>query len=196
MTGWSNPGRSASAFLCVALLTIVTSAGAQALAQTPPPAQPASPQTPAQPATPASPAQPAQQPAAPSPAAQPPAVTLDAGAGLLFHQIKADRGADFEWVMGKLKEALLKSEDPVRKQQASGISILKSADPVPDSTNVMYVVLVNPAVPNVDYSMQGLLKTLYETFPAEQQEIYKRVSGAFGGPTNRVNLQPIADFSK
>jgi hypothetical protein len=37
---------------------------------------------------------------------------------------------------------------------------------------------------------------LYEAFPAEQQEIFKRVSGAFGGPTNRVNLQPVAEFGK
>jgi hypothetical protein len=134
------------------------------------------------------------QPAAQQPPA--PAMTMDSGAGMLFHMIKPDRTADFEWVMGKMKEAMLKAEDPVRKQQAAGISVLKSTDPVPNSPNVMYVVLINPAVQGADYSMQGLLKMLYEAFPEEQQEIYKRVSGAFGGPTNRVNLQPVSDFSK
>jgi hypothetical protein len=135
------------------------------------------------------------QPAAPQ-QQQPSAVTMDAGAGMLFHIIKPDRTGDFEWVMAKLKDALLKSEDPTRKQQASGITVLRSMDPVPNSTNVMYVVLVNPAVKGADYSMQTLLKTVYEAFPAEQQDIYKRVSGAFGGPTSRVNLQPVAEFAK
>ncbi len=133
--------------------------------------------------------EPAQQPAAPP--AAPPAMTLDSGAGMFFHMIKPDRTADFEWVMGKIREGLAKSEDATRKQQATGLTVLKSTDPVPNSPNVMYVVLVNPAVKGADYGMQGLLKLLYEAFPAEQQDIYKRVSGAFGGPTNRVNLQPI-----
>jgi hypothetical protein len=145
-------------------------------------------QEPAQPAAQA----PAQQPAA----AEVPALTLASGAGMLFHMIKPDRTADFEWITEKMKAALNKSEDPVRKQQATGITVLKSLDPVPNSTNVMYVVMINPAVPTADYSMQGLLKMLYEAFPEEQQEIYKRVSGTFGGPTNRVNLQPISDFAK
>ncbi len=44
--------------------------------------------------------------------------------------------------------------------------------------------------------MSCLLKTLYDVFRAEQQEVYDRVSRAFGGLTNRVNLQPIADVSR
>jgi hypothetical protein len=128
-------------------------------------------------------------------AQQPPALTLDSGAGLLFHQIKADRTADFEWVIGRIKDALLKSEDPTHKQQAAGIQVLRSTDPGQNG-NVMYVIFVNPAVKGADYSMQALLKLLYAAFPEQQQEIYQKVSGAFGGPTNRLNLQPLADFSK
>lgn len=128
-------------------------------------------------------------------AQQPPALTLDSGAGLLFHQIKADRTADFEWVIGRIKDALVKSEDPTHKQQAAGIQVLRSTDPGQNG-NVMYVIFVNPAVKGADYSMQALLKLLYATFPEQQQEIYQKVSGAFGGPTNRLNLQPLADFSK
>jgi hypothetical protein len=141
-------------------------------------------------------AQPAAQPQAQAQPQQPPAMTLDSGAGMFFHMIKSDRTADFEWLMGKIKEAFQKSEDATHKQQANGIHIMKSMDPVPNSTNVMYIVLVNPAVPGADYSMQNMMKIVYEAFPAEQQDIYKRLQGAFGGPTNRVNLQPVADFSK
>ncbi len=137
----------------------------------------------------------AQEPAQPPPQT-PPAMTLDAGAGMFFHMIKSDRTADFEWLMTKIKDAFQKSEDATQKQQAAGIHVLKSTDPVPNSTNVMYIVLVNPSVSGADYSMQNMMKIVYEAFPTEQQDIYKRLQGAFGGPTNRVNLQPIADFSK
>lgn len=137
-------------------------------------------------------AQEAAQPAA----QQPPAMTLESGAGMFFHMIKSDRTSDFEWLMNKIKEAFTKSEDAQRKQMAAGIRVLKSTDAVPNSTNVMYVVLINPAVPGADYSMQNMMKIVYEAFPAEQQDIYKRLQGAFGGPTNRVNLAPIADFGK
>jgi hypothetical protein len=164
-------GHAAAAFVLAAFMTLAPAAIAQEAAQ------------------------PAAQEQAPAPQ-QAPAMTMDSGAGMLFHMIKPDRAADFEWIMEKMKAAMQKSEDPVRKQQAGGLVVLKSTDAVPNSTNVMYVVLINPAVQGADYSMQGMLKMLYEAFPEEQQEIYKRVSGAFGGPTNRVNLKPIADFSK
>jgi hypothetical protein len=147
----------------------------------------------AQAAAPAAPAQPAAQ----APAAQaPPAVTFSTPAGLLFHQIKADRTADFEWVMERLKEAMSKAEDPVQKQQAGGFHVYKNPDALPQTGNIMYVVVVNPAVKDADYSMTALLNIVYKAFPDQQQEIFKRVSGAFGGGTNRVNLQPIADFAK
>lgn len=147
---------------------------------------------------PAAAQQPAAQEAQPQAAAPqtPPAVTFTTGAGILFHQIKSDRTADFEWVMGKLKEALLKSEDPIHKQQAAGFKVYKNVDPLPQTGNIMYVVLIHPTVPQADYNMITLLNLVYKAFPEEQQEIYKRVQGAFGGGVNRLNVEPVADFSK
>jgi hypothetical protein len=145
----------------------------------------------------AAPAAPAQAPAAQAPAAQtPPPVTFTTASGLLFHQIKADRTTDFEWVMERLKEAMVKSENPVHKQQAAGFHVFKNPDALPQTGNIMYVVMVNPTVPEADYSMAALLNLVYKAFPDQQQEIFKRVSGAFGGQTNRVNLQPVVDFTK
>lgn len=138
-------------------------------------------------------AQEAQPQAAP---AAPPAVNFSTGAGILFHQIKSDRTGDFEWVMGKLKDALLKSEDAVHKQQAAGFKVYKNVDPLPQTGNIMYVVLIHPTVPSADYNMITLLNLVYKAFPEEQQEIYKRVQGAFGGGVNRLNIEPVADFGK
>jgi hypothetical protein len=123
------------------------------------------------------------------------ALTMSSSAGVLFHQIKADRTDDFNWVMTRLKEALLKSEDPVHQQQAAGIQVFKSTD-APQNGNVTYMVLINPTVKDADYGMQGLLMLLYKAFPEEQQDIFAKVNGTFGGPTSRVNLDPVADFSK
>src|SRR5712692_3367702 len=46
--------------------------------------------------------------------------------GLVLNFIKPDKTADFEATMAKLKEALLKSDKPERKQQAAGWKIFKS----------------------------------------------------------------------
>ena len=47
-------------------------------------------------------------------------------AGMVLNFIKADKTADFEAVMAKLKEALQKSEKPERKQQAASWKVFKS----------------------------------------------------------------------
>ncbi|MBL8142051.1 MAG: hypothetical protein JNM38_13125 [Acidobacteria bacterium] len=139
----------------------------------------------------------AQEAPAAQPAPQaPPALTLTSDVAVLIHQIKADRTADFDWVMDKVKAALIKSTEPQHTAMAKGIQIYRSADAPPAGANVTYIVLVNPTVKEADYSMQNLLKLLYAAFPEEQQEIYKRVAGAFGGPTSRVNLTLANDFSK
>lgn len=150
------------------------------------------PQTFAQEAQPqaAQPAQPAAQPAAP------PAVNFTSPAGILIHQIKGDRTADFEWLVGKMKDALLKSEDPLVKQAAPGFKVFKNVEPLPQTGNILYVILVSPTVASADYNMITLLNIVYKAFPDEQQEIYKRVQGAFGGGVTRWNLEPIADFAK
>ena len=84
----------------------------------------------AQAAAPAAPAQPASA-GCRAAAAAPAALTFSTPAGLLFHQIKGDRTADFEWVVERLKEALAKSDNPVHKQQAAGLKVFKNPDALP-----------------------------------------------------------------
>src|SRR3974390_198594 len=69
----------------------------------------------------------AQQAAAPAaqPAKNPYIFTGDGAMTLNF--IKADKTADFEMVIAKLKEALQKSPNPARKQQAAGWKFFKAA---------------------------------------------------------------------
>src|SRR5687767_1303024 len=80
-----------------------------------------------------------------SAAAQAPTTRLFAGdGGLVLNFIKPDKTADFEMVMGKLKEALQKSEKPERKQQAASWKVFKSPDPAAGG-NVLYVFVIDPS---------------------------------------------------
>ena len=131
---------------------------------------------------------PAQQAQAPK---SPYVFASDAAAVLNF--VKADKTADFEMVMAKLKEALAKSEKPDRKQQAAGWKIYKAAEGGPNGS-VIYLATMEPAVKGVDYSVALVLS---EAFPTEVQALYKTYSDCFGQPAqNILNLTLVNDLGK
>lgn len=101
--------------------------------------------------------------------------TLDGQAALWTVAIRPDKTADFERVLAKLREALLKSDKPERRQQAQGWTVLRLMTPLPDG-NVAYVHDVRPVVPGADYSV---MQILYDAFPDERQALYKSYRGAF-----------------
>jgi hypothetical protein len=135
---------------------------------------------------------PPQPPAQQAQAAKSPYVFAgDAAAILNF--VKADKTADFEMVIGKLKEALAKSDKPERKQQAAGWKIFKAAEPGP-AGSVIYVSLMGPVQKGADYSVGTILS---EAFPSEVQALYKTYSDCFGQPAqNILNLTTVLDFAK
>jgi len=79
------------------------------------------------------------QPAAPSP------FVFKGDGGVILNFVKADKTADFEAVVGKMKEALQKSDKPERKQQAASWKVFKSADPA-QNNQVLYVFFIDPPV--------------------------------------------------
>jgi len=113
--------------------------------------------------------------------------SFSSDAGIIFNTIKPEKTADFEMVMGKLKEALQLSQDPVRQEMAEGWKVFKSVEPGP-SGNVLYVWIMDPAVSGGDYTVS---KILAEAFPEEVQDLYQRYSDAYASGQNLVNLQLI-----
>jgi hypothetical protein len=89
--------------------------------------------------------------------------------------IKPDRTADFERIMARLREGLLKSEKPERRQQAAGWRVMKIDKAMPDG-NIAYVHLIHPVVPGADYTV---MQTLYDEFPDERQALSDLYRGAF-----------------
>ena len=122
------------------------------------------------------------------------ALTFDGDTAIWLIAIKPDRTADFEEVMTKVREALLKSDAPQRKQQAAGWRVMKGGTPMPDG-NVVYTHVISPVVRGADY---GIMAILYEGFPdpAEQKVLYDLYSGAFGAALG-ANVGSIAvDLSR
>jgi hypothetical protein len=111
-------------------------------------------------------------------------------AGLVLNFIKADKTADFESVMVKLKEALAKSDKPERKAQAASWKVFKSPEPAAGG-NVLYVFLIDPAVKDADYTVSTILA---EAFPQEVQAIFKQYSDAYASGQNFVNLALVQKF--
>jgi hypothetical protein len=120
----------------------------------------------------AAPAAPAQAPAAPSP------FVFPGDAGVILNFVKPDKTADFEMVLGKLKEALAKSEKPERKAQAAGWKVFKASEPGPSGA-VIYVFVMDPVAKGAEYKVGDIL---VEAFAAEGQTLYKTYSEAYGTP--------------
>jgi len=110
--------------------------------------------------------------------------------------IKADKAADFEKVISKLKEALSKSEAPEAKQQLAGWKVIKNAAPQPDGS-LLYIHVISPVVKDADYSV---LNNIYAAFkdPAEQKAVYDMYTGSIAGGRALFQIQgPTAvDLSK
>ena len=113
-------------------------------------------------------------------------------AGMVLNFIKPDKTADFEAVMVKLKEALMKSDKPERKQQAASWKVFKSPDPA--GANALYVFIIDPSVKDADYTVSNVLAEAYP--PAELNNICKQYADSYAQGQNIVQLNLIQDFGK
>lgn len=159
------------------LLTLVVacaSASVPVSAQEP---QPAAPQAPA-PATPAA-EPPAGQPPAPVVPPVPAALPMAGPTGMVLHAVKADKTAQFEAVMTRLRDLLVASTDQVRRQQGSGWRVYRQATPLADGS-VLYISWLDPVVPNAEYDVPRLLA---EAAPAEAAQLYEQFRDAHVQPT-------------
>lgn len=112
---------------------------------------------------------------------------------LLLQFIKPDKTGDFEMIVGKLKEALQKSDKPERKEMAKSWKIYKAQEAGAGSAAI-YVSVIAPAVKGADYSVGTILA---EAFPAEANALYKSYADSFSTPSgNLLHLTVLADLSQ
>lgn len=106
--------------------------------------------------------------------------------GLVFNQVKPDKTADFEAVVARLRAGLRSSADPARRKQAESWRVYKASEPYQGS--VLYVFVIDPAIPAADYS---ITRVLAETSPAEVQDMYAKFRAACTAQTF-WSLAPVA----
>jgi hypothetical protein len=139
-------------------------------------------------------AAPAAAPAQPA-AAPPNPFIFNSDGGVILNFVKADKTADFEMVMGKLKEALAKSEKPERKAQAAGWKYFKATEPGPNGA-VIYVFVMDPVAKGAEYSVGNILVEVLGA--TEGQALYKTYSDSYANPAigALLHLTKVAELGK
>ena len=113
-------------------------------------------------------------------------------AGLVLNFVKPDKTADFEAIMARLKEALQRSGNSERKQQAASWKVFRAVEPGGNGS-VLYVFTIDPAVKGVDYTVSAILA---EAFPTEVQALYKQYADAYAAGQNFVNLTLVSALDR
>jgi hypothetical protein len=90
-------------------------------------------------------------------------------------------------VIGLLQDALEATQDQALRSQAAGWKIFKATEPGPNGT-VLYVFVIDPAIPGAEY---GLGRILADAYPDRIQEIWKLYTGALAGGGSLLNLSPV-----
>jgi hypothetical protein len=123
--------------------------------------------------------------------ATPSRLTFQGDTALWTVAIKPEKTADFEQVMARLHEALLKSALPSRQEQARGWKVVRLSTPLPDGT-VGYLHVVHPVVPDADYTV---MQILYDELPDERQALYELYRGAFAKNVSLATGTIVEDMS-
>ena len=111
-------------------------------------------------------------------AAAPSPFVFNGDGGVILNFVKADKTADFETVLNKLKEGLAKSEKAERKAMAAGWKVFKATETGANGVAI-YVFVMDPVAKGQEYSVGNLL---VEAFGAEGQALYKTYSDAYANP--------------
>jgi hypothetical protein len=106
---------------------------------------------------------------------------------VIFSAIKPEKAADFEAIMARVKDALSKSTNQKRKQQAAAWRVFKSVEPGPNGS-VLYMSIFDPPVKDEEYSVSTILS---EEFPEDAQALWRRYTACFadGQSQTLVNLK-------
>jgi hypothetical protein len=111
-------------------------------------------------------------------------------AGILFNVVKPDKTADFEMVMGRVKDALAKSGNPKRKQMALSWRVFKSVETM--GGNYIYAFWFDPPVKDEDYQITQILG---EAFPDELQALWSKLVQSLASPQTMMNLQQAVNMA-
>jgi hypothetical protein len=90
---------------------------------------------------------------------------------MLFQQVIPARIQDFDLFIAYVRDALAKTTNETVRKQADGWQIYRTVEAGPNG-DALYVFVLNPAVPCVDYALAPILSEVYPD-PAQLGEIWK-----------------------
>ena len=111
---------------------------------------------------------------------------------LMSVAINADRTADYEQIMERLRQALVNSADPVRNRMAQGWTLIRQQNRL-GTGEVIYVHLITPVAGSDQYS---IMQTLYDEFPEERQALYEMYQSAFSQNLGAAGGEIVLDMSQ
>ncbi len=123
-----------------------------------------------------------------------PRMALTGPAGAFMFLIKPDQTANFEELIGKVKDALAKSENPVRKQQLAGWKVFKAAEPLGAERAVSGDDRSRSPGRRVRSSGHPCGEPRDQAGTPENQEMLKKYAGVFAN-VSRLNLTPDRQVS-
>ena len=101
---------------------------------------------------------------------------LTSDAAVVTMLIKPEKTADFEFVLSRLKDALAKSDNPKRREQAAGWKVFRSSQLA--QGNAVYVMRIDPVIKGEEYDITRLIA---EVFPVEVQDLFLKYKESFAG---------------
>jgi hypothetical protein len=125
-----------------------------------------------------------QSPATPQ---DPAAVVFNTETGMVLHAVKPGSEADYEAAIVTLKEALVKAEDAQTRKLAAAWRIYKATEPDAKSS-VIYVHVLDPVIPGVDYRPSLWLDKLLAGAPADLLTKYR---DAFAVAPTKLSLTEV-----
>jgi hypothetical protein len=124
------------------------------------------------------------------PPATAPSRAFNTTTGVLFHQVIPARAADFERLIAYVRDALAKTTNETVRDQTRGLQFYRAVEAGPNG-DILYVFLLSPAVPCVDYALGPLLSEAYPD-PAQLSEIWKLYTSSVRPMgTFLLNLAPV-----
>jgi hypothetical protein len=121
-----------------------------------------------------------------------PARAFNAPAGMLLHQVIPARAVDFERLIAYVRDALAKTTNTKLREQFKGMTFWRTVEAGPNG-DALYVFLVNPAVPCLDYALAPLLSEAYPD-PAQLTEIWTLYTSSVRAMgTTLMNMVPVPE---
>jgi hypothetical protein len=133
----------------------------------------------------------ATQKTAPAQSTRGPALAFASEAGMILNPISPSQTAVFEQVMQRVRDALEKSADPVRRQQAAGWKVYKGVEAYQGAT--LYISVMDPAVKGADYNVFDLLKE--SMGDADARLLFEQLRGAYAGPLHVVSMDKFLSMA-